>query len=385
MTKRFEPVAGQGVDRGGRREPPVPAAAVGAQGAPRRPVPSRDVVGLRDARDVVRVRADVRVGPDGGETADEGGDRAAARSGARAHGLPGAPGGQVGDVVGGGDVLQVAEPSARVERAVAVGRQRVHRAGEGVGRIDDRGARGAGGQVAGEQVVGGRDARAVLELAADVERLADDLQAGHVPVERRPGRVAERLPARAVPDREEVGVRVTPRVLEGATGVDLAGGHGDGGDAAVRDLRRRRADRAPAAAVPRRDAIRVGNAARVGELAAHVERARRHRQRGGDEVQRVGPGCAPVPEVVPAAGAGGRRQRHERADDHGRECEDAEEAALAGRAEASHQEWLLPSGTQVAYAAGGPGFSPLGRPYALPSSGSTAPSNSLYRDAPAVL
>ena len=101
------------------------------------------------------------------------------------------------------------------------------------------------------------------------------------------------------------------------------------------DLRRRRADRAPAAAVPRRDAIRVGNAARVGELAAHVERARRHRQRGGDEVQRVGPGCAAVPEVVPAARAGGRRKRHERADDHGRECEDEEEAALAGRAEAS--------------------------------------------------
>ena len=260
------------------------------------------------------------------------GDRAAARSGARAHRLPAAPGGQVGDVVGGGDVLQVGEPSARVERAVAVGRQRVHRAGEGVGRIDDRGARGAGGQVAGEQVVGGRDARAVLELAADVERLADDLQAGHVPVERRPGRVAERLPARAVPDREEVGVRVAPRVLEAAAGVDLAGGHGDGGDAAVGDLRRRRADRAPAAAVPRRDAIRVGDAARVGELAAHVERARRHRQRGGDEVQRVGPGRAPVPEVVPAAGAGGRRQRGERADDHGGECEGAEDAALAGRA-----------------------------------------------------
>ena len=138
------------------------------------------------------------------------------------------------------------------------------------------------------------------------------------PLNAGPGRrIAERLPARAVPDREEVGVRVTARVLEGAAGIDLAGGHGDGGDAAVGDLRRRRADRVPAAAVPRRDAIRVGNAARVGELAADVERARRHRQRGGDEVQRVGPGCAPVPEVVPAAGAGGRRQRDERADDHG--------------------------------------------------------------------
>ena len=219
--------------------------------------------------------------------------------------------------------------SARVKRAVAVGRQRIHRAGEGVGRIDDRGARGAGGQAAGEQIVGGRDARAVLERAADVERLVDDLQAGHVPGERRPDRVAEWLPDRAVPDREEVGVRVTPRVLEGATGIDPAGVDGDGGDAAVRDLRRRRADRVPVAAVPCRDAIRVGNAARVGELAAHVESARRHRQRGSDEVQRVGPGCAPVPEVVPAAGAGGRRRRDERADDHGRDCEGAKRAALA--------------------------------------------------------
>ena len=153
-----------------------------------------------------------------------------------------------------------------------------------------------------------------------------------------PDAIAERLPAHAVPDREEVGVVVTSRVLEGATGVDLAGGHGDVGDAAVRDLRRRRADRAPAAAVPRCDAIRVGNAARVGELAAHVERARRHRQRGGDEVQRVGPGRAAVAEVVPAAGPRGRRQRDDPADDEGAECEDAEKAARAGRAGASHQE-----------------------------------------------
>ena len=62
-----------------------------------------------------------------------------------------------------------------------------------MGRIDDRVARGAAGQVAREQVVGGGDARAVLERAAYVERLADDLQAGHVAGERRPDRVAERL------------------------------------------------------------------------------------------------------------------------------------------------------------------------------------------------
>ena len=197
------------------------------------------MVGLRDARDVVRVRADVDVGPDGGETADEGGDRAAARSAAGAHGLPGAPCGEVGDIVGRvvRHVVQVGEPSARIERVVAVGRERVHGAGEGAGLIDDGGPRGAGGQVAGEQVVGGRDARAVLERPADVERLADDLQAVHVPVERGSGRSAERLPARAVPDREEVGVRVAPRVREAATGEDLAGGHGDVEDAAARDPR----------------------------------------------------------------------------------------------------------------------------------------------------
>ncbi len=48
------------------------------------------------------------------------------------------------------------------------------------------------------------------------------------------------------------------------------------------------AHRAPAAAVPRGDAIRVEVAAGVGELAADVERAPLDRQRGGDEVQRVG-------------------------------------------------------------------------------------------------
>ena len=214
----------------------------------------------------------------------------------------------------------------------------MHRAVEGVGRIDDRGSRGAVGQVAAEQVIGGREARAVLERAADVEPLTDDLQAGHVPAERGPARIAERLPARAVPDREEVGVRVAPRVREGATGIDLAGGHGDGGDAPVRDLRGRRADGVPVAAVPGCDAIRVGNAARIGELAAHVERALRRRQRRSDEVQRVGSGYAPVPEVIPAAGTGGRRRRHDRADDQGRECENANKAALAGRADASHPD-----------------------------------------------
>ena len=243
-----------------------------------------------------------------------------------------------------------------------------------MGRIDDRGARGAVGQVAGEQVVGGRDARAVLELAADVERLADDLQAGHVPAERRrpARRVQNGFPARAVPDREEVGVRVAARVREVAAGIDLAGGHGDGGDAAVGDLRRRRADRAPAAAVPRRDAIRVGNPARVGELAADVERARRHRQRGGDEVQRVGPGRAPVPEVVPAAGAGGRRQRHERADDHGARRRGRAGGGACGPSRGFPSGWLLPSGTRMANG-GRPRFRPARRPYASQAHASTAP------------
>ena len=251
---------------------------------------------------------------------------------------------QGGDVVGGAVVLQVGESSARVERAVAVGRQRVDGARERVGRVDDRGARGAVGQLAGEERVGGGDVRAVQELAADVERVPDDLQARHVGVDRRlprHGVVAERLPARAVPDREVVGGRVAARVLEVAAGVDLAARHGDGGDAAVRDLLRRRAHRAPAAAVPLRDAIRVGDPAGVGELAADVERARRRRQRRGDEVERVAPGRAPVPEVVPAAGAGGQRPGRERADGQDRDGEDTQEAARASRAEPSHQERVL--------------------------------------------
>ena len=177
--------------------------------------------------------------------------------------------GQVGDVVGGRDVLEVAEPPARVERPVAGGGQRLHRAGERVGRVDGRFARRAGGQVAREQVVGGLDARAVLEVSADVERRSDHLQGLDVP-DRLGGRGAERLPARAVPDREVVGAAV-PRVRERATGVDLAAGDGDGEDLAVRDLLRRRADRAPGAAVPLRDAIGVGDPAGVGELAADVE------------------------------------------------------------------------------------------------------------------
>ena len=121
---------------------------------------------------------------------------------------------------------------------------------------------------------------------------------------------AERLPARAVPDREEVGVRVAARVREVAAGVDLAAGHGDGGDA--RRSRSATVDELTALQLlPFHFAMRSASAiaARVGELAADVERTRRHRQRGGDEVQRVGPGRAPVPEVVPAAGAGGQRQR----------------------------------------------------------------------------
>ena len=86
------------------------------------------------------------------------------------------------------------------------------------------------------------------------------------------GHGAERLPARAVPDREVVGA-AGPRVREHAAGVDLAAGDGDGEDLAVRDLLRRRADRTPGAAVPLRDAIGVGDPAGVGELAADVERA----------------------------------------------------------------------------------------------------------------
>ena len=46
------------------------------------------------------------------------------------------------------------------------------------------------------------------------------------------GHGAERLPARAVPDREVVGAAV-PRVREHATGVDLAAGDGDGEDLTV--------------------------------------------------------------------------------------------------------------------------------------------------------
>ena len=154
--------------------------------APGRSTPTRSIARRgrpAGCRDVVRVRAGVHVGPDGGETADEGVT-------AQTHGpapppMAPCPPGAVGDVVGRGDALKVPEPAARVERAVAVGRQRMDGAGEG-GDGDDRGARVAAGQVAGEQVVRGRDARAVLEQAADVERLADDLQARHVAAECRP-------------------------------------------------------------------------------------------------------------------------------------------------------------------------------------------------------
>ena len=107
-----------------------------------------------------------------------------------------------------------------------------------------------------------------------------------------------------------------------------------------------------AAAVPRRDAVRVGNAARVGELAADVDRARHRRQRRGDEVQRVAPGRACVSEVVPAAGARGRRRRHEDGDDRGGARQRAEECGPA------HQGRSFRPG-RGRRTAGGPGFSPL--------------------------
>ena len=98
-----------------------------------------------------------------------------------------------------------------------------------------RRVRRTGGEVAGEQVIGGVNAGAVLRRPADVEGRADDLQSVTLPPNAGSGPVALQngFQLRAVPDREEVGVGVAAGVRERAADVDLPGVVGDCVDIAV--------------------------------------------------------------------------------------------------------------------------------------------------------
>ena len=172
--------AGQAVDVRRRREPAVGAAGVRADGAPRRPVPLRDVVGLRDAVDVApRCRRTRRSRWRSGRGRRRPARNCRCRCRSPSAATPALA--QVGDVVGGRRCsrgCRTCRPRRASRRwwrsAPSPGRRTV-------GRVDGRGARRAGGQVAREQVVGGGDARAVLEVAPDVEGRSDDLQGLDVP------------------------------------------------------------------------------------------------------------------------------------------------------------------------------------------------------------
>ena len=165
-------------------------------------VPLGDVVGLRDAGDVHGVAADVDVGPVRRDAAGDVVDRAGL------HRMPRAVVHR--DVVGVRDLVHVDEAPRGVEPAGGVGGQRVDRAVDLVGRVGHRRRRRPGVHVAGHELVRRRQARAVGEVAADVELAPDDLQRLDV----RGDRGAERLPARAVPDGDEVRVGVAARVDE---------------------------------------------------------------------------------------------------------------------------------------------------------------------------
>ena len=215
----------QRVDEGQRGEPAVGSGRVRADRAPLGAVPLHDVVCGRDARNVNGIRADIHICPVGGESAHDPFDGPETGPRPHAHRVPRPVIGR--HVVGLEDRVKVDEVSARVQDPVAVGRQGVNRAGE-VAIVEDCRTGRARGQVAGEKVVGGGDLAAILECAADVERVADDLQGidGSAKCSAGCRRGTERSP-RAVPDREEVGVGVATGVEERAAYVDLAGVVGD--------------------------------------------------------------------------------------------------------------------------------------------------------------
>ena len=142
-----------------------------------------------------------------------------------------------GDVVGRGDPVQVDELPARVEGPVAVGRQGVDAAVDvavaGDGRARHR--RWSGRRPGGSRRTRSRPRSAkapptysVLPMTWRALTLPPNGRPGH-------GRVAERRPADAVPDGQEVGVGVAAGVDERAARVDLAGVVGDREDVTVRD------------------------------------------------------------------------------------------------------------------------------------------------------
>ena len=245
--------------------------------------------------------------------------------------------GQIGDVVGGVDVLQVAEPSARVERAVAVGRQRVHGAGERVGRVDRPWCWRR--RWPGRRRAGSRRTRCPRRPGTLRRRRASGRRPAGWSRSRSPAAVAGVQNGSQLAPSQTARLSasaVAARVLEVATGVDLAAGRRRWRRPRRWDLLRRRADRAPAAAVPLRDAVRVGDPAGVGELAADVERARRHRparrRRGSASRSRACPGPRGGPSrrgPPPAPTSRARRWPAPRR---------ARTRSSAGRAEPSHQE-----------------------------------------------
>jgi hypothetical protein len=218
------------------------------------------------------------------------------------------------DVIGVGDLVHVDERPRGVEAAGRVGGQRVDRAVDLVRGVGNRGRGRAGVHVARDELVRRRQARPVGEVAADVQLAPDDLQRGHVGRDRG----TERLPAHAIPDGEEVGVGVAPRVDEVPADVDLAGSAVDGDGMHGRACGRRdhrRSDRMPGLPVPAGDHRRRGVPTGTGEDAAGIDRVGNRAEVGrADEgvdatVERGRAQRGAGAEMVPAAGAGRRRGR----------------------------------------------------------------------------
>ena len=220
------------------------------------------MIGCGDAPDIHLVGADIDICAVGGQRPDK-------RVDAATDGVPRAIIG--GDVIGGQIAVEVGERAARIEHAVAVGRQRVNAASE-IAVVIDCLAWGAGQEVADQQVIGLGASGTVLEAAADIEGRPDHLQRIHLQADgwaSATGRIAERRPSRAIEHREIVGVRVAAGVLEIAAGIDLAAVVGDRQHRSAAE--RRCTQRAPRGTIPLGDAIGVGVAAGIGEAATGVK------------------------------------------------------------------------------------------------------------------